>query len=187
MNATYPMRSSLIHVAVPCMFAALNVGCYRSHTLDNRFDGGPDADLVDAQALDFSEDATQVDLGDGSTDMTVSECPRDLAGTWLVVFDHTADSCPGADGLIEFTNEGVQLVEVDICSQIGCSADNCRLTTPSYPDCTAGVWFATPCARLPRRVSVESSYHFLSATRFEGTMTWFTPEGTCVSHVSGTR
>lgn len=187
MNNALRSPGSFAHAAAICALAMVSGGCYRSHTLDVRLDGSVDAGIADAHPLDLSDDANHVDLGDPSIDMAISECPTGLAGTWFRTFVRSSTSCLSEDGFIDLTSEGLPVVEADICSQVGCTADTCTVTVPRFPDCTAGLRFETPCARLPRGVSSESSYRFLSATRFEGTMTMYTAAGSCVDHVVGTR
>ena len=184
MSDILTMRGTPVHVALLCVLATSSGGCYRSHTRVDRIDGGRDASFVDAQPLDLLDDAEQADLGDASIDMALLECPNGLAGTWYAAYGH---SCLGTDGFIELSESGLPSLVDGICARPGCNTEDCEVVAPVAPGCASFVRWTSPCWGAPRGVSTEISYHFLSATRFEGTWTLITPGSRCEEHLIGTR
>ena len=184
MNGTLKGPASRAHTAILYILVTISSGCYRSHLIGAPVDGGEDVDIVDAHLFDSASDAAQRDSGDASRDMTVLECPTGLGGTWYATYGH---SCLGTDGFIELSDTGMQSIVDGVCSQPGCSAENCETSSPIAPECTSFVRWTSPCWGAPRGVSTEISYHFMSATRFEGTWALIAPGSVCEEHVVGTR
>lgn len=173
-------NSALAHKVIGFGLAAwmLGAGCYQSHLRSPRDDGGAselDAETFDAQlGVEAGVVDGAVDAGDGAPP---SECPGDLGGTWTL--EWVPDGWSHGTSM-DFDATGLPVHLAELCLAPGCTPDNCEITLPSPPECTASARWRGPCS-APRGDRNEVSYRYWTSTRMEGVVSLENDRGTLLS------
>lgn len=153
--------SAQLPLLVACVSMCMH-GCYRSHTRE--FDAGADVPPPIDAAL--SRDDGEVNWADGATDGSVTSCPTDIGGTWVMT-----DALRDRTWTLEFDDSGFPTSAEDAsCSGRWCNADNCVVLHPSPPACEAVSRARLACASTREDSWSGVTYRFESSTRM--TMIW---------------